>query len=773
MPKSKGRKKGRGKSTPQRRKKDSTLGNPTFSTREGHAYNDQQSIDISTTGESVRVDSNSCSTFTPPISNDLIENSWIKDKSQGYIYHRDLVAEMTKDVGDFELISTDCNEEKCLKARKLRLSHDAISPEGMPNIKNVINDFLKSGAAFDAALSEKYVGLRALDVEWELQSYVAYLNWCEEKLQGYLKKALFPTEESRRLSENAWDNGYDLTTDVGLNNWCDRYIHKIYNEVRYITLSQATFTLPKEMTRRVSEYHDTLEEWKEVSGVEKITMDTVKEFNLDTSHFGTTYTGDVKPILPIVTKDDLGDNWIQEIFCRRASYYIEHEDKLIPPCMVVSTGTLTNQDPREKFDYGTPIIPKAVKLRWEKWKEYMAQRCAKHAMEIRDTGKAFQIDDALKGAFDSEEYAQFTRAETNAFMMGIGLPLANRDMGLWLTEEEAKKHPEQQLRSQKTPTFSDFVESGKIDKVKEISRLSVRDWKKGSPDRSNSMTFNFFVKNFSIINTKGVKESSSIAWQSLGQSVQIGITNDLSIWYNKSFAYTLDQIEAESPPAAVQFLDSMIGLVMNTVFWLNYISKERIEYVDSKKKENEKKRDKMGQNIPEFDEDAVTEEYEQRWLKVPLTFKRTRPDGRKPRKAHQGGTHASPYPHVGILVGDRYKNNPTWGFHKRKDFSGIKGVRIDKKGEFCAYRINWPKDHPLSGSKSLDDVRAEQNKYIHDRGNRKSSETQKRGKRVHQVLTIGEHIAEVRSVADLADQNLSKLKEKRTSTITKKNIDSA
>ena len=772
MPKSRGRKKGRGPTPRKRKHSESQVKSAKFAkSDEEFAYENRNHVQLSSTGDysDFKNSSGGTRTITPPISEELIENSWAKDKSQGYMYNKEIVA-FFKGQKEFELISPDCNEENCLKTRRLRLSHDAISPEGMPTIKNIINDFLKNGAAYDAALSKKYVGLRSLDAEWELKSYVSYYHWCEDKLHGYLKKALFPTEESRRLSEDAWYDGYDLTTDQGLRHYIEKYLTKIYREVVYITQSQAIFQLPVQMTRRISEEYGTLEEWRELSGDKQVTMDSVKEFDLDPTHFGTGYTGDAQPLLPIITKSDLGDNWIQDIFTRRSSYWITHEDEALPSCLVsyIRKGHYEKKDFDKKYE---PIRPDFLKKRWEAWTEHLGAVCAKYATKVRDTGqiadsiyanfdpktgRKFNIKDALGGVLKSELASEFYRAETHAHMMGYGLPLANRDMNLWLTEEEAKA-----TNSEKTTGFKDWVDSGGKEKMQELSRLSFLGWKKRSPDKVNAMLFTFPVKNFSILNTKGLKESTDTAWVSMSEEFQIGVTNDLCFWFNKGFYHTFDQIHSESPPRAIEFYDSIIGLVMNISFWLNFISQERIEYVKSKKEENDKQREKMGLNAPDFDEDAITEEYEQKWISCPMTVRKSYRDDRKPRKEHQGGTHASPYPHVGLLKGDRYKKNPTYAFYKPSHFAGIKfegGVNIDQNGEWCAYRINWPKDHPKHGSKDLNELRNEQSQYIHDRSNLKSPKNQKRQKRVNQVLTVNQHLKEVREAADKLDQKLSKLK---------------
>ena len=759
MPKSRGRKKGRGPTPRKRKYSESQVKSAKFAkSDEEFAYDNRNHVQLSSTGDFSDFENSSggTATITPPISEELIENSWAKDKSQGYMYNKKIV-EFFKGEKEFELISPDCNEENCLKTRKLRLSHDAISPEGMPTIKNIINDFLKNGAAYDAALSEKYIGLRPLDVEWELQSYVAYTNWCNDKLHGYLKKALFPTEESRRLSEDAWCFGYDLTTDQGLEHYVQQYIHRIWAEMVYITRSQAIFQLPVQMTRRISEEYETLEEWRELSGDEQVTMDSVKDFNLDPTHFGTGYVGAAQPLLPIITKSDLGDNWIQDIFTRRNTFWITHEDEALPSCTVQYLGK--NQmlggfcKSAFKDNKYEPIRPAFLEKRWKAWAEHLGVVCAEHAMKVRDTGQKFYTKDALAGVLKSEQASEFYRAETHAHMMGYGLPLANKDMNLWLTEEEAKA-----TNSEKTTGFQDWVDSGGKEKMQELSRLSFLGWKKRSPDKVNAMIFTFSVKNFSVVNTKGLKESSDSAWIPMSEEFQIGVSNDLCFWFNKNFHHTFDQIHSESPASATEFYDSMMGLVMNISFWLNFISQERIEYVKSKKEENDKQREKMGLNAPDFDEDAITEEYEQKWISCPMTVRKSLRDDRKPRKEHQGGTHASPYPHVGLLKGDRYKKNPTYGFYKPSHFAGIKGVRIDQNGEWCAYRINWPKDHPKHGSKDLDQLKDEQSQYIHDRSNLKSPKNQKRQKRVNQVLTVNQHLKEVREAADKLDQKLSKLK---------------
>jgi len=759
MPKSKGRKKGRGPTPRKRKYSASQVKSAKFAkSDEEFAYDNRNHVQLSSTGDWSDFENSfgGVSTITPPISEELIENSWAKDKSQGYMYNKKVV-ELLKGEREFELISPDCNEENCLKTRRLRLSHDAISPEGMPTIKNIINDFLKNGAAYDAALSEKYIGLRPLDVEWELQSYVAYYNWVGDKLYGYLKKALFPTEESRRLSEDAWCFGYDLTTEQGLKHYVHQYMLRVTVEVQYIARSQAIFQLPVQMTRRISEEYGTLEEWRELSGDEQITMDSVKEFNLDPTHFGTGYVGDAQPLLPIITKSDLGDNWIQDIFTRRNNFWITHEDESLPSCTVQYMGKnamigefLKGTFKDNKYE---PIRPAFLEKRWKAWTEHLGVVCAEHAMKVRDTGRKYDIKDALAGVLNSEQASEFYRAETHAHMMGYGLPLANKDMNLWLTEKEAKAS-----NSEKTTGFKDWVDSGRKEKMQELSRLSFLGWKKRSSDKVNAMLFTFPVKNFSVINTKGLKESSDTAWVPMSEDFQICVTNDLCFSFNKNFYHTIDQIHSESPASAIEFYDSMIGLVMNMSFWLNFISQERIEYVKSKKEENDKQREKMGLNAPDFDEDALTEEYEQKWISCPMTVRKSLRDDRKPRKEHQGGTHDSPYPHVGILKGDRYKKNPTYGFHKPSHFAGIKGVNIDKNGEWCAYRINWPKDHPKHGSKDLDQLKDEQSQYIHDRSNLKSPKNQKRQKRVNQVLTVNQHLKEVREAADKLDQKLSKLK---------------
>ena len=760
MPKSRGRKKGRGGPTP--RKANNRI-------RPDQIEVPMATFDPTLTPVSMAgTTPNQGCTITPSVSDELLEASYIHHKGEGYLYDSELVEQAVTDSDEFELIHPDCNEQKCLKARQLRLSHDDIAPMGMPKVKNFINDILTNGAWADSATDKKYIGLRPLDKEWELQSYKAYFLWCKDKLPSYLKKGLYATKEHLNAARAMVKKiGIDkipyvgLTHDAAIDLWVDRYLNKISREVDYITKSQASFQILTCMTKRVSEDYSTIRElvqeaheheWDE--GSDPITKEIIENFGIDKDHFGTEMDGHALPIFPIVTKEDLSENFMDSIFQRRNSYYIHHQDKMMPSCLVTYS-------PKGSWDYNRLMS------------KYTGINCY---------GRAFAKDYAdystlwVKNKGDMEKTPELTKEkmhweaiQIHSTLTNAALPMANKDMQLWYSETE---HEEAKVKSEmseaKVKRYERWSNNGGMSKLSSVAKKHRSKIK----NQDEFMFFHFSHRsNFQMMDFSrlghgktGGREIASPTenWNPFVENFAIGVSKDLHFYFEDRLYYLLDFFDAKT---ATIFLDSMIGMVMNTIKWLDYINKERIEYVEAKRKDSDKDRQLMGRNAPEFDEDAVTEEYEQKWITVPQTFRRTRPDERKARKAHQGGTHASPYPHIGILIGDRYKNNPTYGFYKRSDFSGIEGVRISKKGEMCAYRINWPKGHPLSGSKSLDDVRKEQKKYIHDRGNAKAPKTEKRNKRQHQVLVVPEELmAEVREAVNLAD-DLLKAKKDETKTV--------
>jgi len=689
-------------------------------------------------------------TITPSVSDELIDASYIHHKGEGYLYDSDLVNAAVSGSEGFELIHPDCNEQKCLKIRQLRLSHDDIAPAGMPKVKNFINDILTNGAWSDSSTSKKYIGLRPLDKEWELQSYKAFFLWCKDKLPSYLKKGLFPTKESRDAALKIWRDARQnpdklpflaLTSDAAIDLWIKTYLDKISREVIYMTKSQASFQILTPMTKRVSEdYHTIRELMQEAHGYEwdegsdPITTKTVEHYGTDKDHFGTDMDGHALPIFPIISKEDLSENFMDSIFQRRNSYYIHHEDKKMPSCLV-------SYSPKGSWEYNRLISDK-----------YTGIPCYGRAF-ARDYADYSTLYVENNGDMDKtkdlrEQKAHWEAIQIHSLLTNSALPMANKDMELWRADGEKSD----------IKRFSEWSDNDGMTKLQSVAKKDRSKMKK----QDEFMFFHFSHRsNFSgaTFSQLGIgKVESPSKWHPFSNDFTIGVSKDLYFYFEDRLYYLLDFFDEKT---ATIFLDSMIGMVMNTIKWLDYINKERIEYVEAKRKENEKDRETMGKDTPEFDEDAVTEEYEQKWIGVPQTFRRTRRDERKARKPYQGGTHASPYPHVGILVGDRYKNNPTYGLYKRSDFSGIKGVRISKKGEKCAYRINWPKGHPLSGSRDLDDVRREQKKYIHDRSNIKSPKTGKRNKRQHQVLVIPEELmSEVREAVNVADDLLKASKEK-------------
>ena len=124
MPKSRGRKKGRGGPTP--RKANNRI-------RPDQIEVPMATFDPTLTPVSMAgTTPNQGCTITPSVSDELLEASYIHHKGEGYLYDSELVEQAVTDSDEFELIHPDCNEQKCLKARQLRLSHDDIAPMGMP-----------------------------------------------------------------------------------------------------------------------------------------------------------------------------------------------------------------------------------------------------------------------------------------------------------------------------------------------------------------------------------------------------------------------------------------------------------------------------------------------------------------------------------------------------------------------------------------------------------------------------------------------------------------
>ena len=95
MPKSRGRKKGRGPTPRKRKYSESQVKSAEFAkSAEEFAYENRNHVQLSSTGDysDFKNSSGGTRTITPPISEELIENSWAKDKSQGYMYNKEIVA---------------------------------------------------------------------------------------------------------------------------------------------------------------------------------------------------------------------------------------------------------------------------------------------------------------------------------------------------------------------------------------------------------------------------------------------------------------------------------------------------------------------------------------------------------------------------------------------------------------------------------------------------------------------------------------------------------
>ncbi len=708
MPKSKGRKKGRGP-TP-RRKKNKSVGFTADANQIGNtpkAGDKNQWAYFNSRQENYDREPYSNRSLSSSITKDSLSSSHLRDMSDfdyknGYLYDRSEVQKILVRP-KWEIASPNALEKDCLKNRLLMLKHDEESPLGQPSFRNHINKLIKSGRHKDGILNERYRGLRPLDEEWIMESYVAYVNWCMDNIN----EVLDDLRDSKKIkSDLNWKMG-----NVDDPNWygiADQYLKDLICEKIFMSESRAIWKIGKTRSKIIGSDENDWTDCYYADGDQKDPDGSDREIKQE-----------LYPAIPFVFRDDLPSNWFDICFSNRSAYVVEHEDKTLPSFTI--TKLTEEDDDVKRFEqiFGEPQKEALLGL-------------GRHI----GSGTCFsqtEKEKCNKGAEDPVTLNQH-------HCLPLVHPTMLSSMKSMYWEQSEKATLENGEDFQKFFTKRQFLWNASINKQRE-----------GHSDRRGVMRFTFYRNTFTEkVVPKEKFEKFKVAehdWTMFNPSFDITVSKDLTISYNGDFTVLEDLMHRETYAV---LKDSIIGLVLFSIKNLVRINQETVEWVERENKDREEKRSK-GENAPPVS-DEETEAYEARNISVPRNKKRyyyDESDGTVKRKDYNKGNGQTPMPHIRIRKHEKFKNGKAksrWGFYKPSDFPVP--VNIRPEGEYCTWET------VSVGDKDMDKVLEARAEHL-----------MKKGKRTHHILldddsTPSGLLDKVKVAAEVINQNLSNLKSK-------------
>ena len=736
MPKSRGRKKGRGPAPRKKKKVSFSVGQdqisdaPLIGDSNKWAY-----FNFSTTNyerdvysgrslsSSISLDNMSCSHLR-----NLLD---FNDKN-GYIYLRDDVnAVLTKPT--WEIASENALEKDCLANRLLMLKHDENSPMGAVSFRNHINKLIKSGRHKDGILNERYRGLKPLDEEWELQSYTAYVNWCMDNLREVYKSietnSTLPKTIVERNYKKDKKTGKEFGTDAEFSDLAvDQYLSDLIREKIFMTEGRAIWQIGKSRSKIISLNEN---DWEDCYYFNSDDEEICKE-------------GSLFPVIPFVFREELPDNWFDICFSRRSAYVVNHEDKSLPSFSITKISESNDDVKRFEQNFGEAQKEALLGL----GRHVGSGTC------FSQTEKRNQISFLAANKKGGKE-----PFSSIALYGHTGLPMFHpyftmncRSMN-W-DADEASKIAKKKWNSEETKQMAT--------KKQFLYNQSINKQRGGHSDRLEVMRFHFNRTTFSqadildqVYNKNGVAENDE--WTVFPAAFDISVYKDLSISYNGDFVILEDFMD-ETRFMALR--DSIIGLVLNTIKNLVRINQETTEWIETENKDREYQA-KEGVKISSLTNEEI-EAYEARNISVPSSKKKyyyDTEDGKVKRKTHNKGTGETPIPHIRILRHDKYKNGEhknRWAFYMPEDFPIP--VNIKPEGEYCSWTT------VSVGDKDMDRILEARAKHLIN------SRTKKR---IHERLIDGcgelnpeDVVLDLKKASEAVNQNPPNLKPKDTTVVS-------